>query len=160
MMKKILFTLALLVTTVSASAQFEKGKVYVAGSLSGLNLSYNGSDKGSFGFQAKGGLLMDDNLMVLAAAELDKRNSVPAAYSVGVYGRYYIIQNGLYLGVGVKGMRTYDKRKDFMPGVQVGYAFFLNGSVTVEPEIYYDQSFKNHSDYSTIGFRIGVGVYL
>ena len=33
-------------------------------------------------------------------------------------------------------------------------------SVTIEPSIYYQQSFKNHSDYSTIGFKIGFGVYL
>ena len=47
-----------------------------------------------------------------------------------------------------------------MPSVQVGYAFFLSKTVTVEPEVYYEQSFKNHSDYSKIGFRVGVGVYL
>ena len=47
-----------------------------------------------------------------------------------------------------------------MPGVEVGYAFLLNDAVTVEPAIYYDQSFKNHKDYSTIGFKIGVGVFL
>ena len=32
--------------------------------------------------------------------------------------------------------------------------------VKVEPEIYYDQSFKSHSDFSTVGIRIGIGVYL
>lgn len=32
--------------------------------------------------------------------------------------------------------------------------------MTIEPAIYYDQSFKDHSDYSKIGFKIGVGVYL
>lgn len=47
-----------------------------------------------------------------------------------------------------------------MPGIEVGYAFFLNRTVTIEPAVYYDQSFKNHSDFSKIGLRIGVGVYL
>lgn len=47
-----------------------------------------------------------------------------------------------------------------MPGVEVGYAFFLSRTVTVEPAIYYDQSFKKHSDFSTIGLRLGVGIYL
>ena len=46
-----------------------------------------------------------------------------------------------------------------MPGLEVGYAFFLNRSVTIEPAIYYDQSFKS-SRYSTVGFKLGVGVYL
>ena len=45
-------------------------------------------------------------------------------------------------------------------GIEVGYAFFLNKNVTIEPAIYYDQSFKNHSDYSKIGFKLGLGVYL
>ena len=47
-----------------------------------------------------------------------------------------------------------------MPGVEVGYAFFLSRTVTVEPSIYYNQSFKEHSDYSKIGLKIGIGVYL
>ena len=47
-----------------------------------------------------------------------------------------------------------------MPGIEVGYAFFVSKTVTIEPAIYYDQSFKNHSDYSKIGLRVGFGIYL
>ena len=47
-----------------------------------------------------------------------------------------------------------------MPGLEVGYAFFVSKTVTIEPAVYYDQSFKDHSDFSTIGFKVGVGVYL
>ena len=47
-----------------------------------------------------------------------------------------------------------------MPGLEVGYAFFVSKTVTVEPAVYYDQSLKDHSDFSTIGFKVGVGVYL
>ena len=50
--------------------------------------------------------------------------------------------------------------KDLKPGLELGYAFFLGKSVTLEPALYYDQSFRNHSDYSTVGLRIGVGIYL
>ena len=49
---------------------------------------------------------------------------------------------------------------DVMPGVEVGYAFFLSRTVTVEPSVYYNQSFKKHSDYSRIGLKLGIGVYL
>ena len=49
---------------------------------------------------------------------------------------------------------------DVLPGVEVGYAFYINRSVTIEPAIYYDQSLKKHSDYSTIGAKIGLGIYL
>ena len=53
-----------------------------------------------------------------------------------------------------------DSYNDFMPSVQVGYAFFVSRTVTIEPELYYEQSFKNHKDYSNVGLRIGIGVYL
>ena len=42
---------------------------------------------------------------------------------------------------------------------QVGYSFFLNRTVTIEPEIYYNQSLKDHNDYSGFGLRIGFGIY-
>ena len=48
---------------------------------------------------------------------------------------------------------------DLMPGVEVGYAFFINRSVTIEPALYYDQSFKTHN-YSTVGLKVGLGIYL
>ena len=48
---------------------------------------------------------------------------------------------------------------DLMPGAEVGYAFFINRSVTIEPAVYYDQSFKK-SKYSTVGLKVGIGIYL
>ena len=48
---------------------------------------------------------------------------------------------------------------DFMPTIQLGYSFFLNRTVTIEPELYYNQSLKDHSDYSGFGLRIGFGIY-
>ena len=47
-----------------------------------------------------------------------------------------------------------------MPGLEVGYAFFVSKTVTIEPAVYYDQSFKDHSNFSTIGLKVGVGIYL
>ena len=79
--------------------------------------------------------------------------------TVGAGGRYYIEQNGLYLGASVL-FRHQDRYDDMLPSVQVGYSFFVSRTVTVEPELYYEQSFKNHKDYSQFGLRIGIGVYL
>ena len=78
---------------------------------------------------------------------------------MGAQGRYYIEQNGIYLGAGVKLIHT-GSYNDVMPGVEVGYAFFVSKQVTIEPAVYYDQSFKNHSDYSTVGVKVGIGIYL
>ncbi len=160
MIRKLSMVIVALVMTLSASAQFEKGKIYVGSSLSGLNLSYNGEEKGSFGLQAKAGYLFSDDLMVTGQIGYDKKNDVPASLMAGVGARYYIVQNGLYLGASVSYLHSNCSYDDFMPSLQVGYAFFISHTVTIEPEIYYNQSFKSHSDYSTVGFRIGFGVYL
>ena len=80
--------------------------------------------------------------------------------TLGIGGRYYVRQNGLYLGVNAKFVHAYHNYNDLMPGIEIGYAFFLNDIVTIEPAVYYDQSFRNHSDYSKFGFKVGIGVYL
>ncbi len=161
-MKKLLMLVVGLMMAVTASAQFEKGKVYIGGSLTGLNLSYNGSDNTNLGIQAQAGYLVADNWMLTAQAGYNHSGNDDVAdnFRVGVGGRYYIIQNGLYLGLNAKLVHANHNYNDLMPGFEVGYAFFLSKTVTVEPAVYYDQSFKNHSDFSTIGFRVGIGVYL
>lgn len=160
-MKKIALFLVALSMTIAANAQFQAGKGYVGASLTGLDLHYNGSDKLNFGVEAKAGILPWDNLMLLG--QIDYQHSgnddVADKISIGVGGRYYITQNGLYLGVNCKLLHAYHNYNDLMPGAEVGYAFFINRSVTVEPAVYYDQSFKR-SKYSTVGLKVGIGIYL
>lgn len=162
MRKKVIAMIAALFMAVTANAQFEQGKVYLGGSLTGLNLKYSGIDNLSLGLQAQAGYMFDDNLMLLGQVAYDHNGGKGSKNNVsfGVGGRYYIEQNGIYLGVNCKYIHGSHGYNDVMPGVEVGYAFFLSRTVTVEPAIYYDQSFKNHSDYSTIGLKIGLGVYL
>ena len=162
MRKKLIAMAVALLTTVAANAQFEAGKVYVGGSLTGLNMKYTGADKFTLGVQAQAGYMVSDDLMLLGQTSYERsgNDAVPTKFMVGVGGRYYIEQNGIYLGVNCKYVHAGKKFNDVMPGVEVGYAFFLNDAVTVEPAIYYDQSFKNHKDFSTIGLKIGVGIYL
>lgn len=161
MKKKILTMAFALLTVMTANAQFEQGKTYVGGSLTGLNMKYTGADKLSLGVQAQAGYFVADEFMLYGQAGYDhKGKGYYDAYNAGVGARYYIEQNGIYLGLNCKYIHAGKRFNDVMPGVEVGYAFFVNNSVTVEPAVYYDQSFKNHSDYSTIGLRIGVGVYL
>ncbi len=162
MRKKVIAMIAALFMAVTANAQFEQGKVYLGGSLTGLNLKYSGIDNLSLGLQAQAGYMFDDNLMLLGQVAYDHNGGKGSKNNVsfGVGGRYYIEQNGIYLGVNCKYIHGSHGFNDVMPGVEVGYAFFLSRTVTVEPAIYYDQSFKNHSDFSTIGLKIGLGVYL
>lgn len=161
-MKKLLFLIAFISATLSGHAQFEEGKYYIGASLTGLNLSYSGSEKFNLGVEAKAGYLFMDDWMLTGQLgyEHSGYNGTADSFTVGIGGRYYIIQNGLYLGLNAKLVHANHNYNDLMPGLEVGYAFFLSRTVTVEPAVYYDQSFKNHSDYSKIGFRIGIGVYL
>ena len=159
--KKIAVVALGLMVSVGAHAQFESGKQYCGASLTGLNLSYNGSEELSLGIQAKAGYFVEDDMMLLAQAEYKHSGleGVKDYWALGAQGRYYIEQNGIYLGAGVKLIHT-GSYNDVMPGVEVGYAFFVSKQVTIEPAVYYDQSFKNHSDYSTVGVRVGIGIYL
>ena len=160
-MKKALFLFFALLLTLTASAQFEEGKTYIGASLSGLNLSYNGSNEAQFGVNAVAGKFLADNVLLYGMAGFDhpgkgSDNAVHAGAGV----RYYITQNGIFLGANAKYVHSNTSYNDIMPGVEVGYAFFLSRTVTIEPAIYYQQSFKKHSDYSTVGLRIGLGIYL
>lgn len=159
--KKIAVVALGLMVSVGAPAQFESGKQYCGASLTGLNLSYNGSEELSLGIQAKAGYFFEDDMMLLAQAEYKHSGleGVKDYWALGAQGRYYIEQNGIYLGAGMKLIHT-GSYNDVMPGVEVGYAFFVSKQVTIEPAVYYDQSFKNHSDYSTVGVKVGIGIYL
>lgn len=159
--KKIAVVALGLMVSVGAHAQFESGKQYCGASLTGLNLSYNGSEELSLGIQAKAGYFFEDDMMLLAQAEYKHSGleGVKDYWALGAQGRYYIEQNGIYLGAGMKLIHT-GSYNDMMPGVEVGYAFFVSKQVTIEPAVYYDQSFKNHSDYSTVGVKVGIGIYL
>lgn len=149
------------IMTLGAHAQFQEGKAYLGASLTGLNLRYNGHDGFSLGLEAKAGYLAWDNVMLLGllSAEHNGSEAVADHIMVGAGGRYYITQNGLFLGANCKFLHANHNYNDVMPGAEVGYAFFINRSVTIEPAIYYDHSFKD-SDYSTVGLKIGLGIYL
>ncbi len=156
-MKKVFLLLAVLATTLTANAQFEKGKAYLGAGLSGLDISSQ-AKKFHFGASVKAGYLFMDNLMATAQVGYEHLDDNPDAFTFGVGGRYYIIQNGLYLGASLKYYHT-KGYNDFRPGVQVGYAFFISRTVTIEPELYIDFSTKKFED-SAYGLGVTLGVYL
>ena len=158
-MKKILFTLAMLTMTMVAKAQFEAGKMYVNASLTGLSLIYNGTEEGKFDVSAMGGYFIEDCWLVdVQAGVHHPGKGGHATITAGVGGRYYVEENGIFLGVNAKLLLS-KGHNDIMPGIEAGYCFFLNDKLTVEPSVYYDQSFRKHSDYSTVGLKVSLGVY-
>lgn len=155
-MKKLVLLFCLLVSVASAHAQFEKGKWVVNPSLTGLGLSYDtGLDKASFGLDVNGGAFVADNLALLIRGGLawNEGGADTDVYSLGVGGRYYFSQVGIYLGANVNvdrwdwGEHLSDTKFSF--GMEAGYAFFLSKTVALEPAVYWNIN----GDRSKIGLK-------
>ena len=89
-MKKILVSLMLLVmTALSAHAQFEKEVWYVNASLTGLDLSHSKNEGTNFGFALTGGAFVADNVAVLLNFKGNYVEHGMDETSIGAQGRYY-----------------------------------------------------------------------
>lgn len=160
-MKKLFFAIAMLTMTLAANAQFEQGKTFVGASLSGLDMNYSGADNFKLNVDAKAGMFFTDNWLGYGIFGYGRNGAAKTNHwDLGIGGRYYIVQNGLFLGLQGKYVYNTPKFNDFRPAVELGYAFFVGREMTIEPSVYYEQSFKNHKEYSSVGFKIGIGLYL
>ena len=155
-MKKIVCIVVALVMSITANAQFEQGRMYANASLSGLDFSNNTIMGSHIEVGTKVGYFLWEDISLVAQLNYNYYKNDFDIFNAQLGGRYYITQNGLFLGAGINLMVF--EGTDVAPSLQLGYAFFLNNHVTIEPEVYYNQSFTD-SDYSTFGFRIGLGIY-
>ena len=166
-MRKLMMAAIGLMMATSVNAQkvlnesttpFEESKFYIGASLSGLTLNYSKASDWSLGLSAKVGYLFLDNWMVLGVIDYQNYSSgTVTSTNIGAGARYYFERNGVYVGLTAKYAHA-TGADEFKPEINVGYAFFLGHYVTLEPELYYEQSFKN-SRYSQFGLRLGFGVY-
>lgn len=156
MKKKIVLFVAAMMVSLASYAQFEAGKAYLGASLSSIDISSQ-AKQFHIGLNAKVGYLFADNLMATAQVGYDHLEDANSL-TLGAGARYYIIQNGLYLGASLK-YKHAEEYNDFLPGVQLGYAFFISRTVTIEPELYIDFSTKQF-EHSAFGLGVGIGVYL
>ncbi len=161
MMKKLFIGLCLLVLSVAANAQFERGKILLNTSVTGIDLSYSDSEKGHFGLDAMGGYFVLDNFALTGTLGMDLRDNLDKYY-VGVGGRYYLQDNGIFFGGMIKDTsyryKNDNNENDFSLVGEAGYAFFLSKTVTIEPSVSYNLSLSN-SDYSKLGFKLGFSFY-
>ncbi|MCD8288927.1 MAG: porin family protein [Prevotella sp.] len=157
-MKKIIICLVLMLGfSAGAFAQFEKGKMYVAGSFDGLGISYSKATKFQFGLGVNAGYMVAKDVMLIAEAGFDFSNKGMNEVHIGADARYYIEQNGLFLQAGVKYVHERPNFNDLNISPEVGYCFFLNKSLTLEPAVYYDISVNDFSDHSKFGLKVGIG---
>lgn len=163
MRKKIAMMLFCLLAVSTTKAQylndspFTEGKYYASLSASGFDLSYHKGAEWHLNLSAKGGYIVADNLMLLGNFGYDNATYEHSAFVLGAGARYYVEDNGFYGGL-LLNYAHMEGVDDFKPEVHVGYSYFLTGKLTVEPEVYYEQSFKDNN-YSGFGVRIGFGLY-
>ena len=164
-MKKLLMAAVGLMMAVGANAQylndsdkvFEQNKWYVGASLSGLDLSWHKSTDWKLDLQAKGGYLFLDDWMVIGKLGWQAQTDMPSSLVAGAGIRYYFESCGIYAGL-MGNYMTCDDWHDFRPELHVGYAYFLTGKLTIEPEAYYEYSTDDHEN-SGFGLRLGLGLY-
>lgn len=157
-MKKLFIVILLMSCVLNAQAQFEKGKKYVGASLTGLSMSYSDNEEFRLGLDAEAGYFIADCVMLKANVGYE-HTRVMDDVRLGLGARYYFMQNGIYLGAGAEYNHFTKNNNDVMIPVEVGYAFFLNEHLTIEPSVYYKMSLHDFSGNSTVGLRIGMGYY-
>lgn len=193
-LRKGFLALLLAVSSLSASAQFEKYTSYLNTSLTGMGLSYSKDSKVKFGVQATGGYFVEDCWMIYGRLEYDHQGHRGAMKNrndlqIGVGGRYYFEQNGIFLGLGLTYQRAsnvyvsqtltsdvvnpgagnehvretvltrYGNRNYIHFTPEVGYCFYINQYLSVEPSVYCNLCMNRFSEGTEIGLKLGMGFY-
>jgi len=158
-MKKILAALLFSVAAIGANAQFSQGTKYVGASFSNFGLSYSKKADFQLGLNLEAGYCFADSWMLRANVGYDYRKHANNDVNVGAGVRYYILQNGLFLGAGAEYQHMSKRLNDLLVPVEVGYTFYLNHYLAIEPSVYYKMSTNDFGDGSTVGLRIGLGYY-
>lgn len=140
-------------------AQFEKGKKYVGASLTGFGMEYSDRGNLAMGLGLKSGYMIEDDWMLTGEMGFDYRNERLQSIFAGLGGRYYIEQNGLFLGLGARFVHEWKNVNDVQIIPEVGYCFFLGKTVTIEPSVFYGMSLDDFSKKSKVGLKIGFGFY-
>ena len=159
MKKTILSLIMAFAGVVSASAQFEQGKYYLAATTNSAGLSYSKESKFNLNLGLNAGYMFEDGWMAIAEFGMDYRNSDMQQIFAGAKCRYLIEQNGLFLQLGAKYVHGAPSFNDVQITPEVGYCYFLNGHLTLESSIYYDLSLSDFSDKSKFGLKVGLAWY-
>ncbi|MBO4661495.1 MAG: outer membrane beta-barrel protein [Bacteroidaceae bacterium] len=155
-MKKFVVTLLFAVVTLGASAQFEKGTHYGEASITGLGIGYE-KNTFSFGFGAGYGYFVADNWMVGGRLGYRHQGAGNNFAAIQALFRYSFKKNGLNLGAGLQYEHAGGDYVQLCP--QVGYTFYLNHYVSLEPAIYCDLGLNEIKYGTNFGLKIGIGLY-
>ncbi len=145
------------VMTLGASAQFEKGTHYAGANLTELGV---GCKHGSFAFGLSGdyGYYIADNWMIGGTVGYTYEGKSHGV-QLKPYFRYTFDKIGLNLGGGLQYEHVGTKRDYVQLCPQVGYTFFINGKVSIEPAVYADFCMNDFKKGTSAGLKIGIGLY-
>lgn len=153
-----MLSLLLCVMAISANAQFNKKTKYISASATGLGMSYSSNEKFTMGLEVNGGYFIHDAWMLYGRLGYDHTRYTDN-FQLGAGGRYYFTQNGVYLGLGLQYAHATKSVNNLHLTPEVGYAFFINRYITIEPAVYYNMSLNDFSDGSKVGLKVGLGFY-
>ena len=159
-MKKYFAILLLAVVSLSANAQFEKGTHYTEASVSGFGIGVK-DKKFNIGIGASQGYFVANGWMLLGRMGYQYSGAHSALVQGGF--RYSFQKFGLNLGAGVQ----YEHRGATASNIsdyvqlchQVGYTFYLNHWISLEPALYCDLALNDVKYGTSAGLKIGIGLY-
>lgn len=165
-MKKIFIALLIATFSLGASAQFEQGTTYFNASLSGFGLSYSKIPGFCMNIEAAGGYFIADNWALKGLIGWNHEGDANE-FNLGFGARYYLKENGLFFGGGLKyglvslsveGAETQVNHNVYLP-LEAGYCFYLNDHVSIEPSVFVDMCLNHFKDYTKFGLKLSFGYY-
>lgn len=166
--------MVVLLSTYTIDAQTRKGYTFINPQFSSFEFaSTDNTTNADFtrfkvAAQFNGGYFIADNFALITGLgfQVDKKNYEKDNYFLASLGfRNYLFSKlftGLELGykkewlkeTGESPMETID---DMLLSAEVGYSFFLNRSLALEPSFYWDYNLIEK--YNTFGVKLGFGIY-
>ena len=148
-----------LMVALGSKAQFTEETKYVAASFSNFGLSYSQKSNLQIGLNLEGGYFIDDNIMLRGIFGFNHYAKNSDKFTVGATARYYFIENGISIGTGLEYTHLSPNINDLRIPLEVGYTYYLNRYLAVEPTLYYKVSINDFANGSELGLRIGLGYY-
>lgn len=159
-MKKVILSLLFAVVSMGAFAQFDRGTKYVGANLegTGFGMGYSKSTDFFIGLRANAGYFFADQWMALGEFGWSHQNG-NSSVDLGAGARYYLRQNGLFFSGLFKFKHIPGDINNVYLTPEVGYCFYLNDHVSIEPAVYVDMCLNHFKDFTKVGLKIGFGYY-
>jgi long-subunit fatty acid transport protein len=155
-MKKVLFTLALMLTTMAASAQW-----HVGGGIGFSKTKDAGVETTQFLFTPEVGYNINDNWTVGATLELDWTKDVHTAFNIAPYARYTFLKAGNFsffadgtIALGAISPEVGDSQFCWGIGVKPGIAYNFTDNVYVAAHV----GWLGHRNYGDQGEDTAISV--